>query len=106
MDLDAALRGKMARRLKSTMMVMGGLCWLAFAALNCFVLFQYLADGAGLQLLDPFLTVTSTTVGIGLIHFLGFSAGACFCFVIGVGLCSYGFVAAVEPEERETQAAR
>jgi hypothetical protein len=93
----------MARHIKSTMMVMGGLCWLAFAGLICFVLFQYLADGAGLQLLGFFLPVTSTTVGIGLIHFLGFSAGALFCFAVGVGLCAYGFVSAGELENREMQ---
>jgi hypothetical protein len=78
------------------MLVVAGLCWIAFAALSGLVLFQYLIGGAGLQVFGFFFGVSSTSVLVGLVHFMGFTAGSCLCFVIGVGLCAHGFIPAQE----------
>jgi hypothetical protein len=90
----------MIRYLKSTVMVVVGLCWLAFAMLIGCLLFQYLGGGAGLQVFGFFFGVSSTTVLVGLVHFVGFAAAACFCFVIGVGLCAHGLVPPPEPKKK------
>ena len=90
----------MTRYIKSTMMVMAGLCWLGFALLICLFLFQYLVGGAGLQVVGFLFPVSSTTVLIGFVHFIGFGIAALLCFIIGVGLCAHGVVPA--PEENTT----
>jgi len=90
----------MTRYVKSSMMVIAGVCWLAFALLLCFFLFQYLVGGAGLQVFGFFFPVSSTTVLVGLVHFTGFVAAAGLCFVIGVGLCAHGIVPAPESEKK------
>lgn len=89
----------MTRYIKSTLMVVAGLCWIAFALVIGFVLFWYLDGGAGLQVFGFFFAVSSMTVFFGLAHFVGFAVAACLCFVIGVGLCAYGLVPAPEPKE-------
>ena len=81
-------------------MVMAGLCWIAFALLICIFLFQYLSGGAGLQVFGFFFPVSSGTVLIGLVHFVGLVAAAVLCFTIGVGFCAYGIVAAPGPEKK------
>ena len=73
----------MTRYFKSTMMVVAGVCWLAFALVIGMFLFQYVADGAGLF---GFFGVSSTTVLIGLVHFVGFVAAASLCVVIAVSM--------------------
>ena len=88
----------MTKYFKSTMMVMAGLCWLAFALLIGIFLYQYLSGGAGLQVFGFFFPVSSGTVLIGLVHFLGFVAAAVLCFTIGVGLCVHGIFPAPERE--------
>jgi hypothetical protein len=90
----------MNRYIKSTMMVIAGLCWIAFAVGVCLFLFGYLLGGAGLQVSGFFFPVSSVTVLVGLFHFVGFSAAAFLCFVIGVGLCAHGVVPAPEPEKK------
>jgi hypothetical protein len=82
------------------MMVVAGLCWIAFALVIGLFLFTYLVGGAGLQVFGFLFGMSSTTVVIGLVHFVGFVAAACLCFVIGVGLCAHGLVPAPEPEKR------
>jgi hypothetical protein len=82
------------------MIVVAGLCWIAFAALICLFLYGYLVGGAGLQMFGFFLPVSSTTLLAGLVHFVGFSAAAFLSFVIGVGLCAYGVVPAPESEKK------
>lgn len=91
----------MKRYIKSTMMVVAGCCWFAFAAAIGLFLFQYLAAGAGLQLFG-FLGLSSTTVVLGLAHFVGLTAAACVCFVVGVGFCAYGLVPATDRERQTT----
>ena len=82
----------MIRYLKSTILVGAGLCWIAFAVVLLLCLFEYLAGGAGLQVFGFFFAVSPVTVLVGLVHFVGFAAGACLSFVVGVGLCAYGVV--------------
>src|ERR1043166_5062157 len=87
-------------------MVVGGLCWLAFAAAIGWFLVQYLAEGAGL-LVFGFFRVSSTTVSMGLVHVLGFAAAASLCFLIGAGLCAHGLVPAPEqPSETAKQSSQ
>ena len=80
----------MIRYLKGTVLVMAGLCWIAFAVVLLLCLYEYLTGGAGLQVFGFFFAVSPVTVLVGLVHFVGFAAGACLSFVIGVGLCAYG----------------
>jgi len=87
------------RYLKSAMMVAAGFCWLMAAVGFGFFLFQYLAEGAGLQVFG-FFGVSSLTVLVGLAHFIGFVAAAFLCFVIGVGLCAHGLVPAPRLEAK------
>jgi hypothetical protein len=82
----------MTRYFKSTALVIGGVCWIAFAVLICVFLYGYLNDGAGLQVFGFFLPPTSTTILVGLVHFVGFGAAAFLCFTIGVGLLAHGVV--------------
>ncbi len=93
----------MIRFIKGTIMVVAGLCWIAFAALICVLLFQYLGGGAGLQVFGFFFSVSSPTVLVGLVHFVGFAAAACLCLAIGVGLFAYGVTS---PQERRHQTHR
>ncbi|MEW6305949.1 MAG: hypothetical protein AB1705_20935 [Verrucomicrobiota bacterium] len=80
----------MTRYLKSVIMVMAGLCWVAFAVLICVSLYGYLAGGSGLQVFGFLFPASSTTVLVGLIYFVGFVAAACLSFVIGVVLLARG----------------
>jgi hypothetical protein len=82
------------------MLVIAGLCWIAFVVLICLFLYGYLTGGAGLQVFGFFFPVSSTTILVGLVHFVGFAAAACLSFVIGVGLCAHGIVPAPEPEKK------
>jgi hypothetical protein len=90
----------MTRYIKSTVLVIAGICWIAFAALICLFLYAYLGGGAGLQVFGFFFPVSSTTLLVGLVHFIGFSAAAFLSFVIGVGLCAHGVIPAPEPERK------
>jgi hypothetical protein len=90
----------MSRYIKSTFLVFAGLCWIAFALLICIFLYGYLVGGAGLQVFGFMFPVSSGTVLLGLVHFVGFSAAAFLSFVIGVGLCAYGVVPAPKPEKK------
>src|SRR5262245_4707896 len=83
-------RMKLPRVMKSAMMVVAGLCWLVVAFLICVFLFKYLASGGGLQVFGSLSGMSSPTVSVGLVHFVGFMAAACLCFIIGVGLCAHG----------------
>src|SRR5262245_48644968 len=87
----------MNRYIKSTLIVVAGLCWLAFAMAIGFFLIQYLGEGSGSQAFG-FFGVSSSGILIGLVHVAGFVAAACICFVIGAGVCAHGLVPAPEPE--------
>jgi hypothetical protein len=94
------------RYIKSTVMVVAGALWLAIALLLGLFLFQYLIGGAGLQVFDFLFGVSPGTVLIGLVHFVGFSAAACLCFVIGAGLCVHGLALAPEGKEKDGNTAQ
>ncbi len=81
------------------MMVIAGLCWFAAALGFGFLLVQYLAQGAGLQVFGFYLGVSSSTVLLGLAHVVGFAAAAFLCFAIGVGFCAHGLVPPPKPEQ-------
>src|SRR6185369_13137726 len=85
----------MNRRIRSSAMVVAGFIWMAFSAGIGLILFQYVAGGAGLQMFD-LCPVSSGTILFGMVHVVGFFAGAGLCFVIGAGLCAYGLNPAPE----------
>jgi hypothetical protein len=89
----------MKRYAKSTAMVSAGILWFLFALGFVFLLFQYLSEGTGIQSFG-FFGVSSFTVLFALVQFVGFTAAACLSFVIGVGLCSHGFVPAPDIEKK------
>ncbi len=93
----------MTTHIKSTMLVIAGLCWIAFAVVTCLFLYTYLLGGSGFQVFGSFLPPSSTTVLVGLVHFVGFTAAACLSFVIGVGLCAHGVVSAPAPDNKSEQ---
>lgn len=80
------------RYIKSTFMVILGLCWFTVALGFALVLFQYLSGGAGLQVFDFFFSVSSTTVMVGLVHVVGFAVAALLSFAIGAGFWAKGIV--------------
>ena len=89
----------MTRYLKSTALVVIGLGCIVMALTIGLFLFEYLVGGAGLQVFGFLFPVSSITVMTGLVQFVGFSAAACLCFVIGVGLCAHGLVPTPKPEK-------
>ncbi len=87
----------MTRYLKSALLVAAGLCWFAVAVGFVFLFFEYMAEGAGLQVFG-FFGISSLTIAVGLVHIVGFSAGAFLSFLIGAGLCAHGLVPAPGPQ--------
>jgi hypothetical protein len=87
----------MSRCIKSTVLVIAGLCWIACAVFFCLFLYGYLLGGAGLQVFGFMFPVSSTSILVGLVHFVGCSAAACLCFTIGLGLLAHG----VTPPQKE-----
>ena len=79
--------------LKTVFLLLAGLCWQATGVFVLIFAFRYLGNGAGAQLF-PFFSVSSTSVMVGLVHFLGFMAAAFLSFVIGVALCARACVPA------------
>lgn len=75
-----------------------GICWLGFGAGAGFFLLQFLAHGAGAADIGSagFGGVSPAGAMIGLVHFAGFSLLAAFCFLIGIGLLSYGMASGRE----------
>jgi hypothetical protein len=90
----------MKRYFKSTLMVATGICSFAVSLGFGFLVFQYLAGGAGLQVFGFFFGVSSTTVLVGLAHVVGFSAAAFLCFAIGAGFCAHCLVPLPKPEPK------
>ena len=91
---------KVTRYIKSTLMVVAGLCWFTVALGIAFLLLQYLAEGAGLQVFGFFFGVSSTTVVIGLVHVVGFAVAAFLSFGIGASICAHAFVPHSKREQR------
>ena len=76
--------------MKRALCLFGGICWIFFAFGFLFLLYQYLVQGAGLQFWIPI--VSSGSVLLGLVHFVGLSTAALLCFAIGSGLWAHGMV--------------
>jgi hypothetical protein len=93
----------MRKHIKSTMMLMASLCWLATALLIVAFLYQYLTEGAGLQVFG-FLDIGSMSILIGLAQVIGFAAAAALCAVCGMMLCARGLVS--PPKEQNQPATR
>jgi hypothetical protein len=55
-------------------MVVAGLCWFAMALGFGLLLFQYLAEGAGLQVFGFLFGLSCMTILIGWVHATGFAA--------------------------------
>ena len=72
--------------LRGTVFMFGGICWIAAALVLGSFLFQYIAQGAGLQFFP--LAIFSGSVLIGLLHTVAFVSAAALCFAVGAGLCS------------------
>lgn len=76
-------------------MLLGGVCWLAFALVLGWLLFQYLREGAGAV---GFVGISSTSVWVGVVHFSGFVIASFLCFAVGTGLCARGLVPSTRPK--------
>lgn len=73
--------------LKSALYFTGGILWLLFGAGFAILLWQFLTNGAGSQFLGDFIsTVSSGSVLLGMIYFIGLSVASVFCFAISVNL--------------------
>ena len=77
--------------------MIAGLCWIAFAVFFCLFLYGYLVGGAELQVFGFLFPVSSTSILVGVVHIVGFSAAAFLCFAIGVGFLAHG----VTPPQKE-----
>jgi hypothetical protein len=86
--------------MKRLMFLFCGICWLGFGLGFGFFLLQYLGNGAGSSEIAPAgrLGVSPAGTLIGLVHFAGFFLLSAFCFLVGIGLFSYGLVS---PRENE-----
>lgn len=87
----------MKRHAKSTVMVIAGIIWLLFSLAIVLFLIQFLEEGAGIPAFTNFFGLSSFTIGIGLVQFVGFSGAAFLCAVIGLGLYAHGVVPAPVP---------
>jgi hypothetical protein len=82
--------------MKRALFLLAGILWILFAFGFLFFLYEYLVQGAGLQFWIP--VVSSGSVLIGLVHFVGFCAASLLCFAVGAGCWARGFV---KPEAKE-----
>jgi hypothetical protein len=82
--------------MKRAIFLLGGICWMFFGFGFLFLLYEDLVQGAGLQFWIPI--VSSGSVLVGLVHFVGLSTAAVLCFGVGSGLWAYGMV---KPDRRE-----
>jgi hypothetical protein len=83
-----------------------GLCWLAFGLFIGAFVFQYLAEGAGLQESRFFLLIfyplfSSGTIVLGLMHLIGLSMLSLLLSAIGLCLCLRAFDPPPELSSRE-----
>ena len=76
--------------MKRALFVFAGILWMLCAFGFLFFLYEYLVQGAGLQFWIP--VVSSGSVLIGVVHFVGLCAASVLCFAIGAGLWARGIV--------------
>jgi hypothetical protein len=84
--------------MKRVLFLLCGLCWIAAGIVAGFFGCRFVFFGGDSQtsILQILTSVSSGGVLFGLIHLVGICALSAFCFVIGIGLCSYFF----EPSKR------
>ena len=84
--------------MKRVLFLVAGVVWMLFAFGFLFLLYEYLVQGAGLQFWIP--DVSSGSVLIGMVHFVGLCAASLLCFAVGAGLWVRGIIKP-EPKEEE-----
>lgn len=80
----------MAGIIKNIALFVSGFIGIALGLIFLFFLCAYVVGGAGLQVFGFFFPVVPVTIVIGVVHVIGFSAAACICFIIGLGLIALG----------------
>ena len=75
---------------KRAIFLIGGILWFLFALGFAGFLFSYIVQGAGWEFFGP--TISSESIGLGLVHVVGLFTAIVLCFSIGAGLCAYGIV--------------
>ena len=84
--------------MKRTLFLFAGVLWLLFAFGFLFFLYQFLVQGAGLQVWFP--VVSSGSILIGLVHFVGLCAASLLCFAVAAGCWARGVV---KPDAKERE---
>jgi hypothetical protein len=84
--LRAVISACVPDEMKRPLLLVVGLCAFVCALGFGLLLVQYIGEGAGLQVFG--LGVSSGSVLIGLVHVIGFAAGAFGCFALGAALCA------------------
>lgn len=76
--------------MKRALLIAAAILWMFFGFGFLILLYQYLVQGAGLPFWIP--VVSSGSVLIGLVHFVGLSAASVLCFAVGGGLWAHGII--------------
>ena len=87
------------KHFRTALFMAGGTCWIAAALVFGSLLFQYVTQGAGLQVI--LFPLSSGSVLFGLVHVVGLMTAIALCFAVGTGLFAHGLVPPV-PEETQT----
>ena len=90
----------MSSVIRTTLFLAGGLCWFAAPLLLCVFTWSFLSNGAGSGIF--WLSSLSGSVVLGLFHAIGFAAGACICFAIGIAFLAHGLVSPEREVRRAT----
>ena len=80
----------MPKPMQRAVSLIAGFCWLMSSVVFGWILAQYIAEGAGLQLFGPRLFPGG--IALGLAHAVGLCFASGICFFVGIGLCASGFV--------------
>jgi hypothetical protein len=79
--------------MKRLLFFLCGLCWIASGIVagvfGCCFLFG--CDDSQTAILQIFVPVSAGSALVGLIHTVAFLVLSGFCFLVGIGLCSYCF---------------
>lgn len=86
--------------MKRFLLMLGACCWLLFAAGFGALLFQYFAQGAGLQFFGWMLSPVS--VVLGTVHVIGLLLAAGLCFAAGAVLWGLALTRR-DPKPRELE---
>ena len=79
--------------MKRAIYLVGGFFCFGFALVCGFFLLEYVAQGAGLQLLGPlWIRITPVSLLVGLIHVAGLALLEGVALVAGIALCSRGWI--------------